>query len=117
MKRGVKFVIDLMNNDLNEYANGTYRLCAELKLSKISYARKAEYQVAHNPYDVYMFVFEASPSAGIFEATVRYTKKSRKFALTGSVSRLNMYGSQSGCMKKDNLKKFCYCLNLKSPKG
>lgn len=115
MKRGVKFVIDLMNSDLNEYTNGTYRLCAELKLKKISYARKAEYQAAHTPYDVYMFVFEASPSGGIFEATVKYTIKGKTFELTGSVSRLNMYASQSGCIKKDNLKKFCYC--LKTPKG
>lgn len=117
VKRGVKFVIDLMNSELNEYSNGSYRLCAELKLKTISYARKAEYQGTdkHNPYDVYMFVFEASPSGGIFEATVKYAIKGKTFELTGSVSRLNMYASQSGCIKKDNLKKFCYC--LKSPKG
>lgn len=111
----MKFVIDLMNTELNEYTNGSYRLCAELKLLKISYARKAEYKGAHSPYDVYMFVFEASPSGGIFEATVKYTIKSKTFELTGSVSRLNMYASQSGCIKKDNLKKYCFC--LKSPKG
>ncbi len=109
-------MIDLMNSELNEYTNGTYRLCAELKLKKISYARKAEYhQGTHTPTAVYMFVFEASPSGGIFEATVKYTIKSQTFELTGSVSRLNMYASQSGCIKKDNLKKFCYC--LKAQKG
>lgn len=110
VKRGVKFVIELMNSELSEYSNGSNRLCAELKLKQISYARKAEYKATDSPYDVYMFVFEASPSGGMFEATVKYTLKSKTFELTGSVSRLNMYSSQSGCMKKDNLKKSCYCL-------
>ncbi|KAJ6643681.1 hypothetical protein Bhyg_08646, partial [Pseudolycoriella hygida] len=94
VNKGVKFVIDLLNSELNEYSNKTFRLCAELKLKSIFYARKAEYKSAHSPYDVYMFVFEASPSDGVFEATVKYFIKRKTFELSGSVSRLNMYASQ-----------------------
>lgn len=111
VRSAVKFVLDGINEDLSKHKlDGTHKMCADLKLSQISYARKAEYHDAPEPYDVYMIVFEASPSGGWFEATLRYTLASKKFELTGSVSRLNMYASQSACMKVDYLRKYCLCL-------
>lgn len=102
VKDAVNFVINYLNGELKMYGS----LCAELTLHSISYARKAEY---NHGTDIYMCVFQAMPSRGWFETTVRYTNDTKQFELTGSVSRLDMYASQSSCMTNDNLKKYCYC--------
>lgn len=104
VKEAVKFVIEHLNNELKNHTN-----CAHLSLKAIAYARKAEYHEANEPYDDYMCVFEASPSNGWFESTVRYSIRTDTFGITGSVSRLDMYASQSTCMKFDYLRKYCYC--------
>lgn len=113
VKGAVRYVIDSINADLAKHTNGSRKQCADLKLKQISYARKAEYHDAPEPYDVYMFVFEVSPSGGWLESTVRHIRRTGKFEITGSVSRLDMYASQSTCVKSDSLRKFCYCLKHK----
>lgn len=111
VRQAVNYVVDHINSDLRNYTDSSgHRLCAELKLKKISYAQKAEYHDPHDPYDDYMCVFEATPSGGWFESTVRYKRKSKTFDISGSVSRLNTYASQSNCMKIDYLKKYCFCI-------
>lgn len=119
VQNAVKFVLNHVNAELSRHNgnNGTRRLCAELRLKQISYVKKAEFRMGGmaEPYDDYMLVFEASPSGGWFEATVRNHLKRKRFELTASVSRLNVYASQSQCMKDDYLRKYCYC--LKHSKG
>lgn len=113
VKGAVHYVIDTLNAELAKHTNGSRKQCADLKLKQISYARKAEYHDAPEPYDVYMSVFEVSPSNGWLESTVRHNLRTGRFEVTGSVSRLDMYASQSTCVKADNLRKFCYCLKHK----
>lgn len=119
VKKAVQFVLDYVNNDLKNFTHnndGKNRLCANLKLKTISYSRKAEYLDANDPYDDYIVAFQASPSNGWFESTVRYRIVSKQFELSGSVSRLDSYDSQSKCMKSDHLRKYCYCTKSSSSK-
>lgn len=111
VKHAVQFVIDFMNNELKPYTHddNKHALCAKLTLKSISYSRRAEYLHVSDPYNVYIMVFQAAPSNGWFEATVRYHIINHDFELSGSVSRLDTYSSQSKCMKQDNLRKYCYC--------
>lgn len=119
VKKAVQYVIDDVNNSLKNFTHnndGKHRLCAYLKLKTISYSRKAEYLDAHDPYDDYIVAFQVSPSNGWFESTVRYWIVSHKFEISGSVSRLDRYESQSKCMKTD-LRKYCYCTGSSNPKN
>ena len=109
----VNFAIKHINGELAN-TSSSRRNCADLKLNKISYSRKAEHHDHKIPYDMYLFVFDVAPSSGLFEATVRYTLKTKQFEMTGAVSRLNMYAGQSECIKNDYLKKYCYCVKHKT---
>lgn len=111
VKSAVNFVIGHINDELkNQTDSKSRKLCAELKMKSVSYARKAEYHNVTEPYNDYLVVFEASPSGGWFESTVRYMLKSKKYVLSGSVSRLNSYAGESDCMSIDYLRKYCYCI-------
>ncbi|KAH8377653.1 hypothetical protein KR093_006457 [Drosophila rubida] len=50
---------------------------------------------------------QTKPGLGIFESTVRMSGYAS--ALTGTISRINLYGSQSYCINDSALKMFCYC--------
>jgi len=110
VKNAVKFAIDYINGELNKNSNGTKRICAELKLKTITFARQADYINVTKPHDDNLLVFETVPGNGIFESTVRYHIDEKRYEITGSISRLNGYFSQSICMHVDYLKKYCYCL-------
>lgn len=115
VKQAVSYVIALLNDLLKRDKAG--KLCATLTLDYVSFARRAEDFETFEPHYDYLVVFRALPSSGWFEATVRYWISSEKFEITGSVSRLDSYASQSGCMKKDDLRKYCYCTSLLFKEG
>ncbi|KAH8279909.1 hypothetical protein KR054_010657 [Drosophila jambulina] len=50
---------------------------------------------------------QTKPGLGVFESTIRMS--GYKSVLTGTISRLNLYGSQSYCLNDNTLKMFCYC--------
>lgn len=54
-----------------------------------------------------MVVVRTLPGAGVFEATLRLD--GARWALAGTVSRLNVYGDQSRCVEHYQLKLYCYC--------
>ncbi|KAK4880385.1 hypothetical protein RN001_008531 [Aquatica leii] len=109
----VNFSIDYINNKLEGYAE-----CAKLKLIEVVNAREhspdAELLEQSNYSIDYTIVFKTTPGDGIFEATVRkrFNKFSKKyhFNMTGTVSRINLYGTQSSCMTDFHLKLYCYCI-------
>lgn len=123
VKKAVKFVIDTINKDLEKKArmpNSTKPLCAHMNLKSIILAKKSLTQQTNstNQYVDYLLMFDVSPSNAKFESTVRsfsYGKKS--FEITGSISRLNEYASQSYCVTVDNLKKYCFCIKRKKRDG
>lgn len=114
VREAVKFVLNYINQDLDKNArtNSSKRLCAHLTLKNIILAKKSETFLDNttNPYVDYLLIFEVSPSSGKFESTVRHYVNRKKFQVSGSISRLNLYSSQSTCVNTDNLKKYCYCI-------
>lgn len=125
VKQAVKFVTNYINHELDSNArmpNSTKPLCAHLRLKSIILAKKSEnIQIDKSIYYVsYLLMFDVLPSNAKFEATVTYFphyKPKDRFELTGSISRLNTYSSQSLCVNTDYLKKYCYCLKQKKVFG
>lgn len=117
--KAVKFVIESINKELEKKArlpNSTKPLCARMYLKSISNARKSETFNPNttNEYVNYLIVFDVMPSNAKFESTVSSFKHGKtNFEITGSISRLNEYSSQSYCVDKDYLKKYCFCIKRK----
>ena len=75
----------------------------------------------------YLVTVVTSPGGGIFEATVRVDEKWEKTIgqkangeaksegarVEGSISRLNLYGNSSWCIKDQQLRLYCYCKDQK----
>jgi len=57
----------------------------------------------------YRTVFTTNPGGGMFEATIRHYTDTDSFEMTGSISRLNTYGSDSKCISDASIKKYCHC--------
>lgn len=112
VKNAVQFVIEHLNSELTSYTQkiDEHVFCANLTLKMISNSRKAERLADDNPHNVYIVVFQAAPSNGWFEATVRHLVNTDIFQLTGLVSRLDKYAGQSDCIKDKHLQKYCYCI-------
>ena len=123
VKKAVKFVIDWINKDLEKKArmpNSTKPLCAHMYLKSIILAKKSEVMKSNSTdqYIDYLLMFDVSPSNAKFESTVRsYQSGTKAFEITGSISRLNEYSSQSYCVNVDNLKKYCFCIKRKKRSG
>lgn len=102
-----------------EYLNGLlkpYEDCVNLTLHEITSASLAKsgdnYRSVVETISDYSVSFKTMPGGAWFDATVRCTFcKASDFKITGTVSRLNMYGNQSACIKDFNLRLYCYCKN------
>ena len=64
---------------------------------------------AHQDFCRYQIQFVTAPNNGVYEATVRYQKRS--FIVSKSISRINKYGDQPECIANvlPHLRKFCLC--------
>uniref|UniRef100_A0A182MPD0 Uncharacterized protein n=1 Tax=Anopheles culicifacies TaxID=139723 RepID=A0A182MPD0_9DIPT len=115
VQRAIAFVIDYVNRDLEDHRNSTTSnyACATLTLGSITLAKMAHEPKGKLPYKDYLLIFEGKPGGGKFESTVRYFIERDAFEITGSISRLNEYASQSECMHIDYLRKYCYCQRTK----
>ena len=73
-----------------------------------------------------MVTVSTFPGGGIFEATVRVGEKveikikknsssslKQLLKVEGGVSRLNLYGNTSWCVKDARLRLYCYCIEQK----
>lgn len=112
VKEAVNFAMKYINDDIQEYkakheATSVYtNKCATLQLSDIIHAYFG--QGTRNNTTYYLVTFKAHPGGGEFEATVKYEQKSG-YQLSGSISRLNMYGAQGNCINNANMKNYCFC--------
>uniref|UniRef100_A0A2A4JFC0 Uncharacterized protein n=1 Tax=Heliothis virescens TaxID=7102 RepID=A0A2A4JFC0_HELVI len=94
---------------LNDYL-AEHRQCAQLKLDEVLEVTE---MLAGKPrknevgWREFMAVVRTTPGGGVFEGTLR--KSSDKWSLAGTVSRLNLYGDQSHCVRHYQLKLYCYC--------
>ncbi|XP_049708022.2 uncharacterized protein LOC110373064 [Helicoverpa armigera] len=105
-KRAATHVLSHLNDLVSDYS-----VCARLSLVRVIEIAELE---AGRPdenetgWKEYMVVLQTSPGDGVFEATVRYDSEGWK--LSGTVSRLNLYGEQSRCVHDYHLKLYCYCI-------
>ncbi len=81
--------------------------CAVLTLDKVVSVRSRFAGLLKKKRD-YVIVFQVKPSGGLYETTFR---NDEKYDGVSSISRINMYGRQSSCVKGDNLMRlFCFCI-------
>ncbi|XP_059055018.1 uncharacterized protein LOC131849048 [Achroia grisella] len=96
-------LIKHFNNILTNYPQ-----CARHELAEIIEA--AEIAVKDdNEIDsrVILVVLRSKPSNGIFEGTLR--RVNGLWNISGTVSRLNLYGEQGNCMPELRLRLYCFC--------
>ncbi|KAG8185929.1 hypothetical protein JTE90_010716 [Oedothorax gibbosus] len=109
VKNSAKFLVEKLNNVLKPVS----KMCATLSLKTISDARvwsPSSEHIGHSKDDnILTVIVQTSPGDAIFEGTVRISAPNENYELLGSVSRLNLYGNQSACVKNAILRKYCYC--------
>lgn len=103
------YLITVLNNKLKIHTD-----CAKLVKDKITGARlraPTKHLKASKEYDIFDYTVSVrtEPGSGVFEGTVRFVPKNHTHVLLGDISRLNLYGNQSYCIKNANLRKYCYC--------
>lgn len=122
-------------NNINSLLEG-YAQCATLGLDSILNARVLYYDAKHftdkKSVKDYTITLKTMPGEAVFEVTVRNKEKQQQvlktrtdkpstvstpdrwenFTVTGTVSRLNLYGKQSYCITDFHLKLYCYCKSL-----
>ncbi|XP_068151114.1 uncharacterized protein [Drosophila tropicalis] len=108
VQRAARFLVRLINERLKSHSQ-----CRTLYLNSIlkAFIAAPDRQVlkeSENDYAVDILVrLQTKPGLGIFEATVRMSGFTS--VLTGTISRINLYGRQSHCVNDSTLKLFCYC--------
>lgn len=107
-------VVQYLNNYMATFRNGSLaHLCEPLTLLHVLEAYRAQLNKGDTKNrEIYLLRFVTMPNKGQFEATVTYSDSlpdDRNVEVTGSVSRLNTYGSQSACMMDVVIKKYCMC--------
>lgn len=105
---------------MNKLLEG-YSQCANLTLDVILEARLLTHsdsiaEVKDKIAD-YTITFRTQPGGGVFEVTARKyaeykSAKKYRFEVTGTISRINLYGKQSACITDFHLKLYCYCKRL-----
>ncbi|GBP62181.1 hypothetical protein EVAR_42498_1 [Eumeta japonica] len=87
-----------------------HKQCAQLTLDAVLDAAEVEAGTAEHGelgWREFVLVVRAKPGGAIFESTLR--RESAHWAVSGSVSRLNLYGEQSRCVYDYSLKLYCFC--------
>ncbi|XP_030384445.1 uncharacterized protein LOC115631749 [Scaptodrosophila lebanonensis] len=108
VQRAARYVVRLINDRLRGHAQ-----CRTLYLNSILQAFMAAphhkiIKEVTNDFSVDVTLrLQTKPGLGVFESTVRMS--SYAATLTGTISRINLYGSQSYCISDNALKMFCYC--------
>ncbi|KAL0894983.1 hypothetical protein ABMA27_013464 [Loxostege sticticalis] len=93
-----RFLIDYINSLMI-----TFPQCYQLSVKNIF-----DVSVVMDPRgSTYRVAIEAFPGGGIFDATLRMERG--VFAVSGTISRLNLYRGQGDCVQDDSLKMYCYC--------
>ncbi|XP_068211924.1 uncharacterized protein [Palaemon carinicauda] len=100
----------ILNKDLMPYPQCIRFQKIELLTGRVSGSNKQL-----SPQDVtsdvrsYLLQGRLTPGDVVVEATLRYNPQPQVFQLTGEVSRINVYGNTSHCIKHMTLRKFCFC--------
>ena len=100
-------VVNEINNIISSYKKAK-PLCANLTLKKIL---NIDVQIAGTNAKLYNIMLQVAPSNATFDTA--FTNFNGKIKVDGGISRTNLYGSQSKCVKYKypKLAYFCYCKN------
>lgn len=113
VKAAAQFSVGYINDELKGYAQ-----CATLTIDNILNARMmmhdGDIEEGDNTIQDYMLTVRTLPGGAVFEVTVRYVPKNSHYDVIGTISRLNLYGTQSLCITDYHLKLYCYCKSLLS---
>lgn len=89
-----------------------YPQCQRLRLNAVFSANlgtsNTSFRNVSNHFVDITVRLQAKPGLGEFEATARIYE-SKRFELTGTISRINLYGKQSYCIDDYKLKLYCFC--------
>lgn len=109
VQRAARYIVKLINDRLKDHPQ-----CRVLYLNSILDATVAQphhkivKELGISDYSIDITLrLQTKPGLGLFESTVRMS--SYGTALTGTISRINLYSSQSYCIDDYALKMFCYC--------
>ncbi|CAD6998483.1 uncharacterized protein LOC101462702 isoform X2 [Ceratitis capitata] len=108
VQEAARYTVKLINEQLKSYPQ-----CRVLYLNSILEAvmltpHNTIIRDVNNDYGVDISLrLQTKPGLAVFESTVRIAGSKKKLAST--ISRLNLYESQSYCIKKSELKMYCYC--------
>ncbi|XP_054744572.1 uncharacterized protein LOC129248994 [Anastrepha obliqua] len=108
VQAAARYVVKLINEQLKPYPQCRVLYLNSIQEAVIAAPHHTIVRDISNDYGIDITLrLQTKPGLGLFESTVRlagYTKK-----LTGTISRLNLYGSQSYCINNSSLKMYCYC--------
>lgn len=99
---------EILMNHVNELVRNRPQ-CAQLSLAEVVQATEMETSNdgITDGWREMILVIRTIPGGAIFEATLR---REHRWRVSGSVSRLNLYGDQSRCVNDYHLKLYCFCL-------
>ncbi|EDW37195.1 GL25659 [Drosophila persimilis] len=100
--RTARFLIASINQII-----GPHEKCQQLRLYKVMLAYFVDLGESSFVYELRLRV-STIPGDGLFEGTARLTDT---FHLTGPITRVNEYRSQSFCVNETSIKMYCYCPN------
>ncbi|XP_061396154.1 uncharacterized protein LOC133331798 [Musca vetustissima] len=110
VQRAARYIVKLINDRLKDHPQ-----CRVLYLNSIMDAtvsqphHKIVKELGISDYTIDITLrLQTKPGLGLFESTVRLDTNYGT-ALTGTISRINLYSSQSYCIDDYALKMFCYC--------
>ncbi|XP_053214189.1 uncharacterized protein LOC128397485 [Panonychus citri] len=105
-------VIDHLNHLLSEYIDSN--TCLPLSLKKIHSFKKVIDPDDNNKTKRFETLISMHPSNGFVQAQLLRAEDSKngkddRWVVEGDVSRIDVYGNQSICIKDEILRKYCYC--------
>jgi hypothetical protein len=109
-------LVDHLNSLLKPYGACSQLQLAEVKSATVEYPLEHLYDKTKDQgLNDYVLVVQTSPGDALFEATVRHNIGNSSVQVTGVVSRINAYGTQSSCVTDFHMKLYCYCKSYFSP--
>ena len=110
-------LIDYINNYVATFHNHSLaKLCVPLTFASVESAYRTtqldttrEDGKTSKIINIYRITFYTKPNKGLFEATAIYDPLTNYFKVTGEISRLNTYSTDSECVSDGGAKKYCSC--------
>ncbi|KAH8276394.1 hypothetical protein KR018_000281, partial [Drosophila ironensis] len=108
VQRAARYLVRLINNRIKSSPQCRTLYLNAILQGLIAAPHSKFYNNISTEYSVEITMrLQTKPGLAVFESTVRMT--GYDILLTGTISRLNLYGSQSYCLDDPSLKMFCYC--------